>query len=50
MHSDESLTEEELGAIVATILFLEPLKDYQVTRIREVWPKPSPWRWAPTGS
>ena len=48
--SEAEVTDEELAAI-ATALWL--VSDNNVVlraaKVREVWPKPSPWRWAPVG-
>ena len=45
----EELTEEELAAVTAVLLMMEEggAAETAGLKVREVWPKPSPWRWAP---
>ncbi len=45
----EELTEEELAAVTAVLLMMDEggPTDLASLKVREVWPKPSPWRWAP---
>lgn len=51
MESDNRLTEdalEELAVVAAAMAWL--MDDRSIAhnvRLREVWPSPSPWRWAP---
>lgn len=50
MEVEERVTEEELAAITAALLMMdEPGQPLAAFRVREVWPNPSPWRWAPVG-
>lgn len=47
-HEDETLTDEELALLTAAVAMLwEQEGGVRIARMREVWPKPSPWRWAP---
>lgn len=45
---DNGLQDEELAVIMATVMMMGSsvmLSQVKPLRIRESWPKPSPWRW-----
>lgn len=46
----EPITSEELAAVMAAYLLIESSEGKddgaRLVRYREVWPQPSPWRWA----
>ncbi|AEW04911.1 hypothetical protein Sulac_1414 [Sulfobacillus acidophilus DSM 10332] len=51
--SEERITEDELAAVMAAILLLERPGALEgehpvALKVREIWPKPSPWRWSYT--
>ncbi|NMP22347.1 hypothetical protein [Sulfobacillus harzensis] len=47
MDRQELWVEEEIAAIQAAILMMWDRELPPDTfRVREVWPEPSPWRWA----
>ncbi|MCY0897953.1 MAG: hypothetical protein OWU33_03310 [Firmicutes bacterium] len=42
----EEPREDVVALVVATILMMdEGEREPQAVKIREIWPKPSPWRW-----
>ncbi len=45
----DELTEEELAAAAAVLLMMDEGGTMEIAglKVREVWPEPSPWRWAP---
>ncbi|MDA8205569.1 MAG: hypothetical protein M0Z36_05820 [Thermaerobacter sp.] len=42
----EELGDEELAVVTAVIALLCEQQALTRSRVREVWPNPSPWRWA----
>jgi hypothetical protein len=42
------LSDEELSMVAAALVLMMTERETAGSmRIREVWPSPSPWRWAP---
>ncbi len=42
----EELGDEELAVVTAVIALICERQGLTQSRVREVWPNPSPWRWA----
>ncbi|MCL5115587.1 MAG: hypothetical protein M1272_00315 [Firmicutes bacterium] len=47
MAEETALTEEELACVTAVLMLLESTETISSLKVREAWPSPSPWRWAP---
>lgn len=45
--AQDALSDEEVAVMMAVVAGLEASAEPgRVGRLREVWPAPSPWRWA----
>lgn len=46
----DTLSDDEVAAIQAVLLMMaHEGAQVSVMTVREAWPDPSPWRWAPIG-